>query len=132
MAQKDENQVKKDDLGLFERTKQFLKSQSEISICLISLSISGYLAYRYLNKKHLMMEYHGHFNSPQNMINKRLTVHYVKDAAARFGLGFIFFAFLQLAIKYKLNGFTAEEAIIHLTQNNSSKSLYDDLEEEYI
>jgi hypothetical protein len=122
--------VKEENLGFFNKSINFMKTQSGMSICFISFGVSGYLAYSYLKRKHIMMEYHGHFNSPQNMLNQRLTSHYVKDAAARFGLSFLFFTFLQIAVKFKLMGLTFEEGFKQMTQMNEAKSLNEDLEEE--
>ena len=119
---KNTNEIK---ISYFERMKNFIKTQSDTSIYCISFSISLYLAYNYLKKKHVMKEYHGHFNSPQNMLNRKLTTHYLKDAGARLILAFTILSLSQMGCKFYLGGYEINKNII------INISQYDLEDEEY-
>jgi hypothetical protein len=64
-----------------------------------SLFLSAYLTYRFLKRTTIYNEVHGHYNSPQNLLNRRLTQHYYKDAIARFAIGLLFFNFSLFALR---------------------------------
>jgi hypothetical protein len=102
--------------------ERYFKNQSDIKIAIVSFMISGYFAYKYLKGKHVMMEYNGHFNSPQSLMNRKLSGHYLKDAAARFCLGLLILSASQVGLKYYLDGY----------QVGGNENIDDDLEEEYI
>jgi hypothetical protein len=112
------------DTGFSNKVRGYFRDQSDIRIYATSVVISGWCAYRYLSNKYVMMEYHGHFNSPQNMLNKRLTSHYLKDAAARFFIGFGLLTALQMGTKYYLGGYDSEANLV-----DKMESPHDDVEE---
>lgn len=56
----------------------------------ISIVSSFYMTYKYLANKDVYTEYNGHFNSPKNQLNKKMTIFYLQDSVIRIGLGMIF------------------------------------------
>jgi hypothetical protein len=107
-----------------EKFSNYLKERTDFSIYLTSTVFSGYFAYRYLKNKFVMKEYHGHFNSPQNLLNKKLTTHYLKDALARFGLGFVVLTLSQMGIKYYLDGYIQDVAIVTIEEDEEYKNIF--------
>lgn len=70
------------------KLKEKLKNISNKNIYLISLLLSGAMTYKYGVNRFLYMEHHGHFNSPQNMLNRKVFQHHMQEIFLRFGFGF--------------------------------------------
>jgi hypothetical protein len=88
-----------------EIIKDKYTSLSNQSLIAISAVISFFSQYRYLKKNHVMSEYNGHFNSPQNMFNRSQIVHHWKDVTMRAILVFTFSYLATSFIKSYMIGF---------------------------
>src|SRR5688572_12643204 len=83
---------------------EFLKNISVFKKLVISTLIPAYLTYRFLAKRYLYSEHHGHFNSPNRILNRKLTEFHLQDAFVRFGFGFLILYGALTFIKIKLRG----------------------------
>jgi len=74
---------------LNEKIKEKLKNISNTKIYLISFFLTSTMTYKYATNRFLYREHHGHFNSPQNLLNRRVFHHHVQEVFLRLGLGYI-------------------------------------------
>lgn len=109
------NSAKKECLLHFQDLKETFKNLSQNKIYGISLLLSTLFSYKYLKNKHLYSEFNGHFNSPQNKLNKVLFTFYLKEGVIRFSFGFIFFMLSLTYVKSKLGGYEEELKKIYKT-----------------
>ena len=76
-----------------------------------SLLFSAFLTYKYLNSKIIYRENNGHFNSPQNLLNRKLTRNYLTEGAFRFFFGSIS-VFIGISI-FKMYYLKIEEPLFY-------------------
>jgi hypothetical protein len=97
------------DISRYEKLLDlYLKQEyfSNRNITIFSIALSGFLTYRFWKNKIIFRENHGHFNSPQNLLNKSLTKNYILDGIFRFfvgGLSFYFALNTFKSIYFKLD-----------------------------
>ena len=63
------------------------KNFSNAKIYLISICLTSAMTYKYGANRFLYMEHNGHFNSPQNMLNRKVFHHHLQEIFLRFGFG---------------------------------------------
>lgn len=82
-------QTNKDYSGMFEYLKSFYRDEyfTHRNLLIFSVILPGLFTYRYMMKTTLLREYNGHFNSPQNLLNRKLTKNYLFEATFRFIVG---------------------------------------------
>lgn len=90
---------------ILNKIKENFKNISQTKILICSFLFSSFVSYKYLKNRSLYSEYHGHFNSPQNMLNKRLTKFHLQDALFRFTFTFILMFGSFYSLKYYLNDY---------------------------
>lgn len=105
----------------------WFKDVSQSKIYFFSILVGGVSAVRFLNRKYISREFHGHFNSPQNLLNRNLTKHYVQDSLVRFAMISLLYTVTLSTIKYNLGGYNTQV----LADGDKTLSLNDD-EEDYI
>jgi hypothetical protein len=110
-----------------EIIKNKYTSLSNKSLIAISAFISFLSQYRYLKKNHVMSEYNGHFNSPQNMFNRSQIVHHWKDVSMR---AFLVFSFTYLATSFTKLYLIGFDKIIEDGYKEEEQELRKKLEEE--
>lgn len=60
---------------------------SNKNLIIFSILLSGLFTYKHLNKKIIYHENNGHFNSPQNLLNRKLYRNYMMEGVFRFLIG---------------------------------------------
>jgi len=98
----------KKDYHIFSYIKSLYKEEYFLNrnLMILSFGLSSMLTIKFIKSKIIYREFHGHFNSPQTLHNKRLTINYLSDAIFRFLLGNIFFfsSFYSFKVHYlKIN-----------------------------
>ena len=109
--------------------KSMFKKISQTGIYTMSFIIGSMTSIKFLNRKYLNKEFHGHFNSPQNMLNKSLSRHYIQDAIVRGSITFFIMTILLSAYKYKLGGYEnhISETLIETEEDDEFKTkIYND------
>lgn len=89
---------------LKDKIKEKFKNISNTKIYLISFFLTTAMTYRYAANRFLYREHHGHFNSPQNMLNKRVFQHHLQEVFLRLGFGFVGISGLFLISRGILRG----------------------------
>ncbi len=107
-----------------DEVRNFFKNMTRTTNCILSCIISGGFSYFYATRVLFNKEYRGHFNSPQRMYNRSMTIFHMKEVYARFCLGFmITYATFSFARQY-LGGdqdeikFDESEQIIKMDQKD--------------
>jgi len=117
-------QTDKDCSRYSEFFKQFFKQEyiSNKNLLIFSISLSSLFTYNYLNKKIIYRENNGHFNSPQTLLNKKLTKNYLFEGGFRFLLGSTsIFAILNL---FKIYYLKIEEPLFDYNSYENKKEKY--------
>lgn len=86
-----------------QKLKEGVAKLSDYQIYFFSLSTGICLSLYYLKNKSVYMEHHGHYNSPNNMLNKQSTGFHLKDAGMRLALGSLFVYFILATCRDSLN-----------------------------
>jgi len=84
------NNLNKENNLFLDRILTKISNLSTRTIFIFSTLTSGYMSYKYLKNKEIYSEFNGHFNSPNNLHNRRLTFFYLQEALVRFSLGTAF------------------------------------------
>ena len=113
--------------------KSFYKEEyfSNKNLMFVSFFLSSLLTIKFIKSKHLYREFHGHFNSPQTLLNKKLTINYLTDAFFRFFLGnvgffYFFYSFKKYYLKINEPLFTEKEDIEEKYYNKNLMILEDE------
>jgi len=88
----------------FSLTKEKFKNISNFKIYTISFALTGYMTYKYGKNRFIYSEHHGHFNSPQNMLNRRVFYHHLSEVILRFGFGVVSISFVLFLLRTYLGG----------------------------
>jgi len=80
------SKTNRDNSRFYELIKYYYRDEyfSNRNTILFSLLFSSFLTYKYLKNTILYRENNGHFNSPQNLLNRKLTKNYLIEGGFRF------------------------------------------------
>lgn len=92
------NNLNKEDNLFLDRILTKFSNISTRTFFIFSCITSGYMSYKYLKNKEIYSEFNGHFNSPNNLHNRRLTLFYLQEAFMRFSLGTVFICGISLVV----------------------------------
>jgi hypothetical protein len=111
-----------------ENMNRIFKNIPQIGIYTISFIIGSMTSIKFLKRKFLNKEFHGHFNSPQNMLNKSLSRHYIQDAIVRGTITFFTITIFLSGYKYKLGGYEnhVSETLIETEEDEFKTKIYND------
>lgn len=75
--------------GIYDFFKSYYKEDyfSNRNVIGFSIVFSGLFTYKYLKNRIIYRENNGHFNSPQNLLNRKLTKNYWIEGTFRFTMG---------------------------------------------
>ena len=105
-----------------EKLRLKLTNLSNRTIFIFSALTSGYMSYKYLKNKEVYTEYNGHFNSPNNLLNKRMTLFHLQEAVMRFSLGIVFIGgFTLVFTRIILTNLNKENNMINKDDNINTK-----------
>ncbi len=94
----------KNSKDLKAKIKEKIKTLSNTKIYVISFFLTSAMTYKYATNRFLYREHHGHFNSPQNMLNKRVFQHHVQEIVLRMGFGIVGISGILLIVRGILRG----------------------------
>jgi hypothetical protein len=104
------NNLKKENNLFLDKILSKISNFSLRTIAVFSTFTSGYMSYKYLKNKEIYSEFNGHFNSPNNLHNRRLTFFYLQEALVRFSLGTAFILGISLLVsKVVLKNYTKQD-----------------------
>lgn len=80
------SRTKRDNSRFSELIKYYYRDEyfSNRNTIFVSIFFSSFLTYKYLKNTILYRENNGHFNSPQNLLNRKLTKNYLIEGGFRF------------------------------------------------
>ena len=107
----------------FSFMKEKLKNISNFKIYTISIALTGYMTYKYGKNRFIYSEHHGHFNSPQNMLNRRVFYHHFSEVILRFGFGVVGISVVLFLLRAYVGGRSCENKDEELTKDSLVSNL---------